>query len=220
MTKGIIFYTDNQVNLKLAHAVQSTIRDSHLPITSCSLKPMDKMGTNYHLKAERGIMTMFKQILTCLENAQEEVVFFCEADVLYHPSHFDFEPEDRQMFYYNTNWWSVGRGDKAVTWDANRVSQLCCFREHALNYYRERIKEIEANGFNRSYEPGGRDETKYRRWTSEVANIDVLHGNNLTARKWSPKDFRDKSTGQNFQETTIDNIPGWDKLRDILPVKE
>lgn len=216
MTKGIIYYTDNQVNLKLAHEVQRRLRDIGLPITSCSLKPMDNMGENIHLEAERGVMTMFQQILLCLETSKEDVVFFCEADVLYDRSHFEFTPEDRQMFYYNNNWWSVGRADKAVTWDANRVSQLCCFRDYALDYYRKRIQEIEENGFNRSYEPGGRDETKYRRWTSKVANIDVLHGNNLTSRKWSPKDFRDKSTGQNFQETTIYDIEGWSNLDKLV----
>lgn len=215
-SKGIIYYTDNQVKLKLAREVQRRLRGIGLPITSSSLKPMDNMGDNMHLDRKRGVMTMFKQILLCLEYSKADIVFFCEADVLYDPSHFDFTPEDRQMFYYNTNWWSVGRADKAVTWDANRVSQLCCFREYALDYYRKRIQEIEENGFNRSYEPGGRDETKYRRWTSEVANIDVLHGNNLTSRKWSPNDFRDKSTGQNFQETTVDKIPGWDNIADIL----
>lgn len=216
MTKGIIYYTDNQVPLKLAREVQRRIRDTGLPITSSSLKPMDNMGNNTHVKLQRGSLTMFKQILICLEFAKEDIIFFCEADVLYHPSHFDFTPEDRRMFYYNNNWWSIGKGDKAVTWDANRVSQLCCYREHALEFYRKRIKQIEDNGFDRSYEPGGRDITKYRRWESPVGNIDVLHGNNLTARKWSPNDFRDKSTGQNFVSTTIDRIPGWNGLHSII----
>ena len=215
MTKGIIYYTDNQVPARLDKEVQNWIRISGLPITSTSLQPME-FGNNTHVKEERGYMTMFKQILLCLEKATEDIVFFCEADVLYHPTHFDFTPEDPNMFYYNNNWYSVGRGDMAVTWDANRVSQLCCYREHALNYYRNRIKEIEEKGFNRSYEPGGRDESTYKRWMSEFPNIDVMHGKNLTARKWSENDFRDKSTGQNFVKTTIDKIPGWVNLQQYI----
>src|SRR3989344_8281105 len=52
--KGIIYYTDNQLNLKIAHRVQNQIRkiskEKNIPIVSASLKPMDKMGKNIHIK--------------------------------------------------------------------------------------------------------------------------------------------------------------------------
>lgn len=215
--KGIIYYTDNQLNVKLAQKVQKQIRSIGLPIASVSLKTMNNMGTNAYMPAlSRGPLTMFKQILAALRLSDAEIVFFCEHDVLYHPSHFDFIPPQRDKFYYNLNWWKVREDGFAVRWDAKQVSQLCCYREHAIEYYKERIADIEANGFNRSYEPGGRDPNLYGTWSSEFPNIDVRHPGTLTKSKWSPDDFRDKSTGENWAESTTANIPGWPDLTAIL----
>ena len=148
-TKGIIFYTDNQLPTRLAHKVQDSVQAAGLPITSASLKPMDKMGNNLHFPAARGKLTMFLQILACLENAKEDIVFFCEHDVLYHPSHFEFTPPRDDLFYYDLNVWRVRLNDgKAVTWEANQVAQLCAYRENLLEYYRNRYKRNRKGGFN------------------------------------------------------------------------
>lgn len=221
LNKGIIYYTDNKLRLKIAREVQGQLRkisqQKNIPIVSATLKPMAKMGKNIHIKGERGWSTYFKQILAALEASDAEIVFFCEHDVLYHPSHFDFTPPQKDKFYYNHNVWRVRTSDgKAVTWDANQVAELCCYRQHALDYYRGRQKEVEEKGFNRSYEPGGRDKTKYENWRSEFANIDLRHGANLTSSKWSIEDFRDKSTCVNWQETTTDKIVGWDNLDSFI----
>lgn len=210
--KGIIYYTDNQLKLKIARAVQKQLRSIGLPIVSASLKPMDKMGKNIHIKAERGYLTMFKQILAALEASDADIIFHCEHDMLYHPSHFDFTPPRKDKFYYNHNFWRIREDGFAVHWDANQVSGLCAYREHLLQYYQSRIKEIEAKGFNRNYEPGARDTNLYEVWKSEYPNIDIRHRGTLTKSKWSPEDFRDKSTGTNWQETTIDKIPGWENI--------
>ena len=50
---------------------------------------------------------MFKQILAGLEALDTDIVFFCEHDVLYYPSHFDFRPLKKDVIYYNTNVWKV-----------------------------------------------------------------------------------------------------------------
>jgi hypothetical protein len=66
VNKGIIYYTDNRLKLKIAHKVQKQLltisRDRNIPIVSASLKPMPKMGKNIHIKGERGYLTMFKHI--------------------------------------------------------------------------------------------------------------------------------------------------------------
>lgn len=212
--KGIIFYTDNQLKLKIARQVQQQLRnisrDKDIPIVSASLKMMDKMGLNIHIKGERGVLSYFRQIVAALEASKAEIVYFCEHDVLYHPSHFDFKPPTTEKFYYNINVWRVRAIDgKAVTWEANQVAELVCYRELALAFYRKKLAEVEAGNFDRSYEPGGRDVAKYEQWQSEYPNIDIRHDNNLTKSKWSPDDFRDKSTCINWQETTLNQIPGW-----------
>lgn len=215
-SKGIIYYTDNQLPVKLAKYVQQQIKHSGLPIVSASLKPMDNMGKNIYLPLERGKLTYFKQILAALETSTSEVVFFCEHDVLYHQSHFQFTPPSKDKFYYNLNVWRIRPDGFAVTWEANQVAELCCYRELALEFYRNKLKEVEANQFNRSYEPGGRNKELYENWRSPSPNIDIRHGKNLTKSKWSINDFRDKSSCVNWQEITLDKIVGWDNLQSLI----
>lgn len=216
-TKGIIYYTDNQLPVKLAKYVQKQLRVSGLSIVSASLKPMENMGTNIHVKLERGLQAYFTQIISALEASKTDIVFFCEHDILYHQSHFEFTPPSKDKFYYNLNVWRVRQSDGfAVTWEANQVAELCCYREHALKWYKEKYKEFVLKGFNRSYEPGGRDKSQYEVWRSPMPNIDIRHGKNLTKSKWSLADFRDKSSCVNWKETTIEQIQGWDNLESIL----
>ena len=102
--KGIIFYTDNQLNLKIAHAVQDAIRRVNLPIVSVSLKPMPHFGKNIYLPLKRGYLTMFTQILTALEASDAQIIYFCEHDNIVHPSRFEFTPPKKDVWYYNLNW--------------------------------------------------------------------------------------------------------------------
>lgn len=211
--KGIIYYTDNQLNLKIAHAVQNQLArisfERKIPIVSASLKDMSHFGKNIHLPLKRGTETYFKQIIAALEASDADIIYFCEHDVIYHLSHFDFIPERKDIFYYNQNFWRVRKDGFAVHWDANQVSGLVAYRELALNYYKERLDAIRRDGFSRSYEPGGRDPSKYQTFKSEYPNIDIRHGGTMTKSKWSPADFRDKSTCVNWQEGPISTIPGW-----------
>lgn len=216
--KGIIYYTDNELPVKLAKYVQKQIKHSGLPIVSASLKPMDNMGKNIHLDMKRGSMTMFKQILAALEASTAEIIFFCEHDVLYHQSHFEFTPQKKDKFYYNHNWWKVWPDGQVARWEANQVSGLCCYRELALEYYRKRVAEMEKNGFNRSYEPGGRDKDQYEIWNSPFPNIDIRHDSNMTKSHRKPEDAKDKLTVENWQESTVDNIVGWDNLESIIKI--
>lgn len=204
MSKGIIYYTDNRLDEKIMSVCQEQLLKTGLPITSVSLKPIN-FGKNIHLPLERGYETYFTQIITALENAKEDTIFFCEHDVLYHPSHFDFIPSDDSTFYYNLNVWRWKYPtDHFVTWDANQVAELCCNRELALEWYKRKLEQLKSGKFNRSFEP----EDKYENWRSKEPNIDIRHGENLTKSKWSINDFRDKKTAINFRAGTI---PDWAK---------
>lgn len=214
ISKGIIFYTDNTLPVRLAHRVQDQIKSIGLPIVSSSLKPMDNMGQNIHLKLKRGKLTMFKQILAALEASTADIIYFCEHDVFYDPSHFEFTPDKRDKFYYNQNFWKVWPDGFAAHWDANQVSGLCGYREHLLTYYRNRMKEVAES--TRSFEPGGRDASTYEVWNSPQPNVDVRGNWNLTRSHRSPEDFKDKSTCINWQTSTIDSIPGWPNLRSMI----
>lgn len=205
LTKGIIYFTDNQLELKIARKCQEQLRkisrNLNIPIVSASLKPMNNMGKNIHIPLPRGKFAYYTQILAALEASEADIIFFAEHDVFYSQTHFEFTPPEKDKFYYNYNWIKYRTSDGfCVSWNANQVSQLCGYRETLLNYYRDRIKEIEEKGFDRSYEPGGRDPSKYESWKSLHPNIDLRHGKTMTKDKWSPKDFRDKSTCVNWQE--------------------
>lgn len=219
--KGIIYYTDSQLDPKIAQTVRDQLSSIGLPIISCSLEPLD-FGMNIHFEGERGYLTMFKQILTCLEACLTfqpalgefiDTVFFCEHDNLMHRSHFDFTPPDNR-FWYDLNWWKVHEDGKALHWDAEQVSGLCAKLEPLLEFYRSRVASFELESFDRKFEPlsgeGSAD------WWAEFPSIDIRHNHNLTYNKRRLEHFRNKSTAINFQESAIDKIPGWDNLADML----
>lgn len=213
-TKGILYYTDNQLNIRLAKKCRGFIKNLGIPITSVSLKPME-FGRNIHFKGERSVLTMHKQILTGLKAMTEDIIFFCEQDVIYHPSHFDFFPEEKDVFYYNENSWRVRLKDGfAVYFDHDSLSQICAYRELLIKEFEERVRKIEEKGFNHGgYEPGTRSiakggfsDNKSKRWRSKEPNIDIRHDNNFTPSRWSQKEFRNKNTCTNWKESTVDKL--------------
>ena len=119
MKKNIIYYSDSRLGEPIYSIVQKYILESGLPIISASLKPI-KFGDNEVVEGKRGYTTMVNQIISCLKRSKSKYVFFCEHDVLYHPSHFDFTPPRDDIFYYNDNvWrWMMG-GDGAIKHDRN-----------------------------------------------------------------------------------------------------
>lgn len=209
--KGIVFYTDNQLNLRIAHAVQRRLKTIGLPIVSVSLKPMT-FGTNICLPLARGYLAMFKQILAGLEASTAEIVFLCEHDVLYHPTHFNFVPPRKDRFYYNENFWKLRVEDgHALHYDAKQVSGLCAYRALLIDEYKKRVAIVERDGYSRStgFEPGTHD-GKAQAWKSEWPIVDIRHDHNLTKNRWTIDEFRDKSTASNWIEA--EEVPGWGKI--------
>jgi hypothetical protein len=209
LSKQILFFTDNRLNLKIAHKVQNQLKRIGLSIVSSSLKPMPHFGYNVHLPMKRGYEAYFTQIYEGLKACSADVIFMCEHDVLYHPSHFEFIPPTKDKFYYNQNWWRFHTSDGFICrWDANQVSGLCAYRETLLKWYEERLKEIKAGKKEWSFEPGKSGDQTVA-WKSKYPNVDIRHEGNLTKNKRSLADFRDKSTAQGFQVS--DEIPWWGK---------
>ena len=217
--KGIIFYTDNQLNMKIAHACQKNLKSIGLPIVSASLKPMT-FGTNIHLKLTRSYLTMFKQILAALEASKSEFIFFCEHDVLYHPSHFDFTPPRKDTFYYNVNVWKLNLlTSDALHYECKQVSGICVDRKFAIEHYKKRVARVEKTGYSTRIgcEPGTHnrkeriDDSRSESWMSKFPNVDIRHGKNLTRSRWKVKDFRNQKHTKGWTEGNADTIPGWKK---------
>lgn len=244
MQKGIIFCTDNELSPKIAEAVQGRIIDiakaKKMSIVTAALKKRLKFG-NVNIvfpTLPRGRLTHFKQMLSALEHSRDDFVFFCEADILYHSSHFDFTPPTRDAYYYNSNNWIVWVSEGVATRVNVNIplSMLAGDRELLIGHYRRKIakveeivKELKATGRkiinqgvpnNMSGEPGGEwpslkvDDYPMKVWNSEWPNLDLRHGHNLTKGKRRPEDYNNKSWAKGWRES--DFIPGWGKVSDII----
>lgn len=229
-TKGCVFYTDNRLDQDpIGVAVREQLTRIGLPLVSVSLRPI-AFGQNIVLSRERGVLTMFRQILAGLEAIETDIAFLVEHDVLYHPSHFEFTPLRADRFYYNQHRYQVRSTDGfTVHYRASQTSGCCAYRPILIEHYRKRIAYVEQHGYDRNlgFEPGTNrraraiDPHGAEVWMSLGPNIDIRHGHNLSKSKWAPRDFRDSRNCIGWRES--DHVPGWgitlrrfdDFLRDV-----
>lgn len=217
LTVGLVYYTDNVIDARLATVVRRYLAEAcngHEVVT-VSREPLGFIR-NIVVEGERGVLTMFRQILAGLEYSTADVIFFAEHDVLYAPGYFDFRPPDPGRVYYNLNIWNLRLGDgHCVYWDAKRTSQLCAYRQVLLGHYRERVARVESQGWSQriGFEPGshGRaerlDDLQSATWVATYPNVDIKHGQNLTPARWRTDQFRSQRSCRNWQEA--DAIPYW-----------
>ena len=218
MVKEILYYTDCKLKHKeLFKWSKKTIEESGLPILTISLKDRVRDERNIILNAGRAHSTLYLQILLGLMVSEADYVFFCEHDVLYHPSHFDFTPPTREKYYYNNNVYKYRLSDrKVVGYDCNWLSQLCASRELLIKHYTKRFKMIAHGQKAYGWEPGSGqsraiDKVPLEHWESDFPNLDVRHGQNWTGvKRMDPSEFRNKKTCQNFDVLSVPDIKGWD----------
>lgn len=237
-SKGIIYYTHNELDERITKLVQDNLtkigKEKHIPIISATLKKSDFGDTKiYFPSLKRGYVSMFKQIVGALENSSSHIIFFCEHDVLYHPSHFDFIPTDKNTFYYNQNVWLLrGIDGHALHYDVNQLSGMCGYRESLIKHFKERLemvekayKELNEQEFNKfirnmGFEPfthnrvNWENKFKYDTYKSEFPNVDIKHGENATGQRWRKDQYRNQQLLINWQES--EEIPGWGKGIDLV----
>jgi glycosyltransferase involved in cell wall biosynthesis len=221
ITKGAIFYTDNRLDEKIAKPVRDQLikcsNEKKLSITCASLKKMEFGSRKIRFPSlTPGYPAMFKQIMSALENSSEDIVFLTEHDILYHPTHFDFNPPEKDTFYYNQNVWYLRLSDgHCLHYDVNQLSGLCGWRESLLTHFRERYERVMKEGFTRNmgFEPFTHNRVKWNTtfkcgtWKSEYPNIDIRHEGNATGSRWKKEEFRNQQLLVNWIESS--NIPGW-----------
>lgn len=235
LTKGAIYYTDNRPKAFILEACREQIKKAfNGKIVSVSLDKSVDLGENIVLTGmTRSYPTMVRQIITALEALDTDIVFFLEHDVLYHPSHFDFVPQNKDIYYYNINNWRWGiKEEFAVTYDGlHSLSQLSAYRETVLKHYKGRLKYIEERKLDEiiggepkwarvmGYEPGtklrrkgGFSDEKFEVWKSELPNIDIRHRHTFSPPKYTLDSF--KNPPQNWRQEKIDNVPYWN-LREL-----
>lgn len=218
ITKGIVYYTDNRCEERLASIVRKQINRccSDLQIISISQFPIT-LGENLVVDWKRSKLTMFKQILYGLEELRTDVAFLTEHDVIYHPDHFKFNPPRDDIYYYDDNVWKVdAKTGKAVYYLTGKSSQLCANRDLLIDHYRKKVELVEKYGHNNKigYEPGNRsvkrggvDDFKRDYYHSEHPNMDIRHATNLTPARFKQSQFRNKP--KNWKESG--EVPFWGK---------
>jgi len=239
LDKGIIYYTDNRLKGPILDMSRKTVRDAGLPITSCSLNTPIELGDNYVVYGERSYPTMAHQILTALRHSKATYVFFCEHDVLYHKSHFDFTPYKDDVYFYNLNnyRWDYPK-DRAIQYDGlTSLSMMCCNRKLAITHYEIRERLIAQWGLDKlrsreprwarrfGYEPGtkkrrrgGVSDEESERWWSDYPCIDVRHKKCFSAPKTRLKDFKHLPTG--WKEVTLKEIDPYGKTTIINTLRD
>lgn len=224
MIKQIVYYTDSVIDPLIMKAVQVQLKKTNLPIISVSLQPID-FGENIFFPLQRSILTMFKQTLAGIEASTADVLFLCEHDMLYDPSHFDFDPPKENIFYYNINSWKVDLDSgQALYYFVQQTGFLVASRQLLLDHFRARVERVEKEGFRRwnGFEPGGHGiprgycNNKRESWSSPKPNIDIRHSTNLTRSRWDKSQFRNPVKDWQM----ADEVPGWGvtkgRFRDIL----
>ena len=217
--KGIIYYTDNQIEQPIKSLVWNLLQQSGLPITASYLQPGE----------QRGYPQMVRQIISCLERSEAKYVYFCEHDVLYAKSYFDFIPSRDDAYYYNTNLyrWDYPN-DRLITYDGlTSLSQMSCNRLLALNHFQKRLQKIEEQQLEKlpgrepewariwGYEPGtkrtrlgGFSNEQSVKWKAVLPNIDIRHRGTYSPSKVELRNFKHQPQG--WQEKTLIEAQGWD----------
>jgi len=225
--KGIIYCTNNKsLEPPIIPVVREQIKKSGLPITSVSLQPID-FGENVVLKDRiSGSYTLILQLILGLENSKADYVFFCEHDVLYHPTYFNFTPTKDDVFYYNKNVLKWGFNSELTVFHNGLISlsELCCNRLLALDHFRKRKAYVDKMGWEKDnpreswwgrrigYEPGFKPispDEKYEVYQAEYPNIDIRHKFCFTNKKMRLDQFN-RPPLDSWKEGNINNVPGWD----------
>lgn len=229
---GVIYYTDFHLDPFIHGICLEQLKKAFKgEIVSVSLNRSLDLGKNIVLEGERSNTMMIKQIIAGLEASTADYVFFCEHDVLYAPTHFDFSPPKDDVFYYDlANWrWDYPK-NRLINYDQlTSLSMMCTNRLWALEHYNKRLNRLIESGFDKEdgignmqpkwvralgYEPGtkrrkigGFSDDVSERWKSSTPCIDIRHKMTLSNPKTRLKDFKHQPTG--FKEITLDEMKAW-----------
>jgi hypothetical protein len=200
VSKGVVYYSLLNKDPKLMKKCQESItKNFDGRIITVTPEPTE-FGDNIKMARGDKYIDMFNRILLGLEALDTDVVFLCEDDVIYNKSHFEFTPPQKDIYYYNLNWWQVRATDGyAVQYKARRLSNLCANRELLLQHYRKLVKICKEGGFSRKigFEPGTHnrperiDDFKCGDFKSKEPILDIVH-QNATKRRWDISEFRKK----------------------------
>lgn len=209
MKNVLLYYSADRKPEQLATYVRTQILQQAKrlgwPIIGCTVKPatvFDDWVQQTPHPAPTGIIAAVLQGLT--KAPDDAIVWLCEDDVLYHPSHFDLGPVcpactinyDLSMVFLAPGGFfdRCNRGSIALSQSWARVPVMRRAMERKLG-------EIAAGTFN-CYEPAGSLGYATSDTRAAFASVDIRHGHNTT---WSAG-----------AETYFEHEPGWPPAHDLL----
>ena len=200
--RTIVYYTDHHIDADLMRACQKNLLKvaGPIPIISVSQQPMN-FGTNINVgEKPRSNRSIYEQILAGVTAAEPgSVIYLCEHDVAYSPSHFAHVPEVKGRIEYNQNryYWAPGQNEYLIAKGKWPLSQLVAYREYLLKQVR---KALEQEAPTSELYRGART----HRYESERPNVDIRHGKNFSQNgQWKRDYYRGVS------ELTVRNIGHW-----------
>lgn len=101
MDKTIIYYTCNREEEGFEEKIKKKLLEAHgdIPIISVSHKPID-LGKNIYVGVHQpSNVLLFHQLLLGCKKAKTPFVINAEADFLYPPDYFNFEPPEKNKIY-------------------------------------------------------------------------------------------------------------------------
>jgi hypothetical protein len=222
-TAGIVFYTDGRAPREVLGAALGQVRRaSEGQVAQIVRVGLEREPASHEwvdrlvVGLDRGPEAMFQQILTGLIALDTDIAFMAEHDGLYHESHFFWRPPSADAYYYDVNWWKVDLATgKAITYQAKQVSGLAADRQLLIRHYSRRLELVRSGGFTRrmGFEPGSHrraervDDVSALEWRAEGPSLDIRHGSNYTATRWSREGFRSQSSCRGWAEAP--SAPGW-----------
>jgi len=205
----IVYYTDSQIEDRLANAVRKNIKKwaGPIPIISVSQAPLD-FGENICIGEQpRKYKSIYEAVLRGVSAAPEgAVIYLLEHDVFYHPSHFAFLPADRDSMYFNREryYYILGKDSFYPARGRRALSQCVAYREAIIRHAEERLSSIAGDDITERWDDlEKRSSVKYENFRSDRPNVDIRHGNNFTGHGTYKKDYaKDRKKG-------VVNLPGW-----------
>jgi glycosyltransferase involved in cell wall biosynthesis/predicted O-methyltransferase YrrM len=207
--RTIIYYTDHHIDEDLARAVRKNLKKvaATIPIISVSQQPLN-FGRNICVGPKpRSNRSIYEQILAGLEAAEpESVIYLCEHDVAYSPSHFAHVPEIKERIEYNQNryYWAPGQTEYLPARGKWPLSQLVAYREYLMQQVQTALQQDEPS--SELYRG-----VRTHRYESERPNVDIRHGKNFSQNgRWK------KAYYAGTAPDTVTNIGHWGSPRHML----
>jgi len=148
---------------------------------------------------ERSNRSIYEQILAGVEAADpESVIYLCEHDVAYTPSHFAHVPEIKERLDYNQNryYWAPGQSEYLPARGKWPLSQLVAYREFLIEMVNKSLAAEQPT--SEMYH------CRTHRFESERPNVDIRHGMNFSGNgRWKKEYYAGVS------KLTVKNIGHW-----------